>query len=118
MTTLHPTNRLDISAEDLALHCTAGSEFLDHARNTDASDEHCCMISTVLHQLKVELIRHRWEAGTTALVPLLEGVSTDIERICCITPDDDIWEVTPLGRMAYDSAGLVHPYLGLPDIED
>jgi hypothetical protein len=111
-------NRLIISAEDLALHCTAGSQFLDHARDTDASDEHCCMISVVLHQLKVELIRYRWEAGTTALVPLLEGVSTDIERICCITPDDDIWEVTPLGQMAYDSAGLVHPYLGPPDIED
>jgi hypothetical protein len=111
-------NRLIISAEDLALHCTAGSEFLDHARNTDASDEHCCMISTVLHQLKVELIRHHLEAGTTALVPLMEEVSTDIERICCITPNDDIWEVTSLGRMAYDIAGLVHPYLGLPDIED
>jgi hypothetical protein len=118
MTTQYPTNRLSISAEDLALHCTAGAEFLDHARDTDASDEHCCMISVVLHQLKVELIRYRWEAGTTALVPLMEEVSTDIERICCITPDDDIWELTPMGQMAYDSADMIHPYLGLPDIED
>lgn len=54
---------LPISAEDLALHCTAGQDFLDHARDCDASDEQCCMISHMLHQLKVKLIRDRWTAG-------------------------------------------------------
>jgi hypothetical protein len=93
------TNCLDISAEDFALYCTAGAEFLEIARDSDASEEQLCMISAVLHRLKVEVIRYRWEAGTTALVPLMEEVSAVVEAMCCITPDNDRWEATTLGQM-------------------
>jgi hypothetical protein len=112
MITQRSTNRLNISAEDFALHCTAGAEFLDIARDFSASDEECCAIVTVLHQLKVDMIRDRWAAGTTAPVLLTEEVFAVVEAMCYTTPDDDIWKLLLLGWITYGGDDL------LPDIVD
>ena len=76
------------------------------------------MISAVLRRLKVELIKYHWEAGTTALVPLMEKVSAVVEAMCCITPDDDMWEVTTLGQMVMGPRTDNNEDDLLPDIED
>ena len=86
MTTQYPTNRLDISAEDLALHCTAGAEFLDHARDTGARFH--SLAAAFLGRLRVRLVELYVDAGATTVVPLMEHVSYEIEDLCSSNPGD------------------------------